>query len=154
MSATRAIIKRLNDVGKTQMQLAEELGISRQNLSNKLKRDNFTAQELAHICEITGLKLAMVEGDPGKYAIDYTAGLGKVRSDEQIERNLRRRLKKHGFKICKKKGPAEVSDDYYNQEVFYLVIPENADPEDYCNDNAVYLTLDKLIEQVERLGEK
>lgn len=71
MSASSAIRKRLEDIGMTQMQLAEKLGTNRQNLGNKLRRDNFSAKELEAICEIIGLKLAMVEGDPGKYVIEY-----------------------------------------------------------------------------------
>ncbi|MBR3752423.1 MAG: helix-turn-helix domain-containing protein [Ruminiclostridium sp.] len=154
MSATSAITKRLNDIGKTQMQLAEELGISRQNLSNKMRRDNFTARELAHICEIIGLKLTMVEGDPGEYAIDYRYGFDAPRSDEQIERNLRRRLKKRGLKLYKKKGPAEVSEDYFFQETFYLIIPEDDEPADHITESTTFLTLNNLIDTVERLEGK
>lgn len=71
MSASSAIRKRLDDIGMTQMQLAEALGTNRQNLGNKLRRDNFSARELEAICKIIGLKLAMVESDPGKYVIEY-----------------------------------------------------------------------------------
>lgn len=71
MSASSSIRKRLTDIGMTQTQLAEALGTNRQNLNNKLHRDNFTAQELAEICKILGLKLTMVEKNPGKYVIDY-----------------------------------------------------------------------------------
>lgn len=71
MSASSSIRKRLNDIGMTQTQLAESLGTNRQNLNNKLHRDNFTTQELVEICKILGLKLTMVERNPGKYVIDY-----------------------------------------------------------------------------------
>lgn len=71
MSASSAIRQRLVDIGMTQIQLAEALGTNRQNLGNKLRRDNFTARELANICKIIGLKLAMVDNDPGKYVIEY-----------------------------------------------------------------------------------
>ena len=71
MSASTAIRQRLEDLGMTQIQLAEALGTNRQNLGNKLRRDNFSAQELAEICKILGLKLTMLEGDPGRYGIDY-----------------------------------------------------------------------------------
>lgn len=73
MSASSAIRKRLEDIGMTQMQLAEALGTNRQNLGNKLRRDNFSAKELEAICKVIGLKLAMVEGSPGKYVIEYDA---------------------------------------------------------------------------------
>lgn len=42
------ILKRKN---KTVSKLAEEIGISRQNLTNKLNRDNFTEKELLKIAE-------------------------------------------------------------------------------------------------------
>lgn len=72
MSASSAIKKRLEDIGMTQTQLAEALGTNRQNLGNKLRRDNFTARELEQIALIIGLKLTMIEGDAGKYVIEYT----------------------------------------------------------------------------------
>ncbi|MCI9331936.1 MAG: helix-turn-helix transcriptional regulator [Oscillibacter sp.] len=71
MSASSAIRERLKDIGMTQMQLAEALGTNRQNLGNKLRRDNFSAQELENICKVLGLKLTMVESNPGKYVIEY-----------------------------------------------------------------------------------
>lgn len=71
MSASSAIRQRLQDIGMTQIQLAEALGTNRQNFGNKLRRDNFSAQELASICKIIGLKLTMVETSPGKYVIEY-----------------------------------------------------------------------------------
>ncbi|WP_298030056.1 helix-turn-helix transcriptional regulator [uncultured Dysosmobacter sp.] len=71
MSASSAIRKRLEDIGMTQMQLAEALGTNRQNLGNKLRRDNFSARELEAICKVMGLKLAMVDGNPGEYVIEY-----------------------------------------------------------------------------------
>ena len=52
MSASSAIRERLKDIGMTQMQLAEALGTNRQNLGNKLRRDNFSAQELENICKV------------------------------------------------------------------------------------------------------
>lgn len=71
MSASSAIRQRLQDIGMTQAQLATALGTTRQNLGNKLLRDNFSAQELEAICKVIGLKLSMVEGNPGKYVIEY-----------------------------------------------------------------------------------
>lgn len=71
MSASSAIRRRLSDMGMSQRQLAIALGISAQNFQNKLNRDNFSSQELAEMCKILGLKLTMVEKNPGKYVIDY-----------------------------------------------------------------------------------
>lgn len=71
MSASSAIRHRLSDIGMSQKQLATLVGISAQNLQNKLNRDNFSSKELVDICKVIGLKLTMVERNPGKYVIDY-----------------------------------------------------------------------------------
>lgn len=71
MSASSAIRQRLKDIGMSQTQLAEALGTNKQNLGNKLHRDNFSARELFDICQVIGLRLTMVEDDPGKYPIEY-----------------------------------------------------------------------------------
>ena len=71
ISASSVIRKRLNDIGMSQTQLADALGTSRQNLNNKLVRDNFSARELERICSVLGLKLTAVESEPGKYVIEY-----------------------------------------------------------------------------------
>ena len=71
MSATNAIKQRLSDLGITQIELAEKLGITRQNLNNKLSRDNFTAKELERICKILDLKVIAISKDGKKYAIEY-----------------------------------------------------------------------------------
>lgn len=50
----RIILKRRN---LTLADLAEKLGQSRQNLSNKMRRDNFTIKELYLIAEALGCSL-------------------------------------------------------------------------------------------------
>lgn len=77
MSASSAIRHRLQDIEMSQSQLAEALGTNRQNLGNKLRRDNFSARELESICKIIGLKLTMIDGDPGKYVIRYDEKSGE-----------------------------------------------------------------------------
>lgn len=47
----------LNRKGMTLAQLAETLGQSRQNLSNKMGRDNFTEKELYEIASALGVEL-------------------------------------------------------------------------------------------------
>lgn len=44
----------LNRRGMTLAQLAEKLGQSRQNLSNKMSRDNFSEKELYEIAKVLG----------------------------------------------------------------------------------------------------
>lgn len=69
MTVADIIKNRLNAMNMTQIQLATSLNISRQNLSNKLKRDNFTAQELFEICKILNLKIVLK--DVNTNDIDY-----------------------------------------------------------------------------------
>lgn len=40
----------------TLSELAEKMGTSQPNISNKLKRDNFNEKELNHIAEVLGVK--------------------------------------------------------------------------------------------------
>lgn len=71
MSATAAIKNRLKDIGMSQIELAQKIGITRQNLNNKLSRDNFTAKELDKICKAIGLKLVAVDKNGKDYIIEY-----------------------------------------------------------------------------------
>lgn len=73
MTASMAIKQRLRDVGMSQVVLAAKLGTTRQNISNKLSRDNFTAKELARICDILDLELVMAENHQGGYTIEYSS---------------------------------------------------------------------------------
>ena len=42
--------------GITVTQLAEKMGQTRQNLSNKMSRDNFTAKEAKQVAEVLGIE--------------------------------------------------------------------------------------------------
>ena len=44
LSATSVIKQRLSDLNKTQTELAETVGVTRQNFSNKMTRDNFSSK--------------------------------------------------------------------------------------------------------------
>ena len=46
MSATEAIKNILKDKNLSQVELAEKIKVTKQNLSNKLNRDNFSTLEL------------------------------------------------------------------------------------------------------------
>ena len=50
----KVILKRR---GMTLGDLAEKLGISRQNLSNKMSRDNFAEQDLTEIAKVLGCSI-------------------------------------------------------------------------------------------------
>jgi len=54
MSASAAIKQRLSELNMTQTELATAIGTTRQNLANKMSRDNFSAQELCYWCCIRG----------------------------------------------------------------------------------------------------
>ena len=51
MSAKGAIKDILKDKGTTQIELAEKIHVTRQNLSNKMSRDNFSTIELVEIAD-------------------------------------------------------------------------------------------------------
>lgn len=69
MSASTAIKERLKDLNMTQIELAKSLGISRQNLTNKMTRDNFSAKELCEIGKI--LNFSVVLKADKEYTIEY-----------------------------------------------------------------------------------
>jgi DNA-binding Xre family transcriptional regulator len=71
MSASTAIKQRLADLKINQIELANMLGITKQNLNNKLQRDNFSSQELDQICKVLNMKLIMVDEGKHEYLIQY-----------------------------------------------------------------------------------
>lgn len=56
-----ALVKRGN---LSESELARRMGISPQNLHNKMKRDNFTETDLQEIAEALGLRLDIAFIDP------------------------------------------------------------------------------------------
>ena len=72
MSATTVIKNILEDKQKSQVELAEEINVTRQNLSNKLNRDKFSAIELVEIADALDMNLILKDKDTAKeYIIDY-----------------------------------------------------------------------------------
>lgn len=69
MSASSAIKQRLKDLNMTQMELANALGTSRQNLTNKMTRDNFSTKELCEIGKI--LNFTVILKADKEYVIEY-----------------------------------------------------------------------------------
>lgn len=49
------------DKGTTQLKMAEALGISKQNFSNKVQRNTFSPEELAKIAEMLDMELAFID---------------------------------------------------------------------------------------------
>ena len=72
MSATEAIKKILKDKNISQVELAEKIKVTKQNLSNKLNRDNFSTLELVEIADALNMKLLLKNvSDQTEYLIDY-----------------------------------------------------------------------------------
>lgn len=57
MDIAKEIKKVLIDEGLTQSELAEKIGTSQGNLANKLKRNNFSTNELQEIAEALNYRL-------------------------------------------------------------------------------------------------
>ena len=71
MSATNAIKQRLSDLNMSQADLALKIGITRQNLTNKMTRDNFTTKELFKICNALNLTIKLKDKKGKEYTIAY-----------------------------------------------------------------------------------
>ena len=89
MSATEAIKTILKDKNISQVELAEKVKITKQNLSNKLNRDNFSTLELVEIADALNMNLILKNiSDQTEYLIDYPSehkGKPKRTKKESIE---------------------------------------------------------------------
>lgn len=64
MLALKDTIKAISKAKKvTQLEMAETLGISKQNFSNKMQRNTFSPDELAKIAESIGMELVFIDKD-------------------------------------------------------------------------------------------
>lgn len=68
LAVTDTIKQLLKIKNVSQVELAEKLGMSKQNINNKFKRNTFSPDELAKIADILGMELAFVDGKE-KYVI-------------------------------------------------------------------------------------
>ena len=66
MSATTANKDILTDKDISKMKLAEEINVTKQNLSNKFNRDKFSALELVEIADALGMNLILKDKDSGR----------------------------------------------------------------------------------------
>lgn len=72
MSATDVIKGILKDKEIAQVELAEKTNVTKQNLSNKMNRDNFSTLELVEIADALDMQLLLKNNSDGKeYVIDY-----------------------------------------------------------------------------------
>lgn len=71
MSA-KTVIKDILEIKKmSQVELAEKINVTRQNLSNKMNRDKFSAVELVEIADALGMKLVLKDKDIEKNILDF-----------------------------------------------------------------------------------
>ena len=70
MTISEFIKLRLKEIGLTQSELASKLGISKQNMNNKLSRDNFSSIELSQIAEILNVEF-IFKNETTEYKIKY-----------------------------------------------------------------------------------
>ncbi len=70
MTISEFIKLRLKEIGLTQSELANKLGISKQNMNNKLSRDNFSSMELCQIAEILNVEF-IFKNETTEYKIKY-----------------------------------------------------------------------------------
>ena len=71
MSATTVIKDILDIKNMSQVELAEEINVTRQNLSNKMNRDKFSALELVEIADALGMNLVLKDKDIEQSIIEY-----------------------------------------------------------------------------------
>jgi transcriptional regulator with XRE-family HTH domain len=72
MSVTEVIKDIIKDKKISQVELAEKIKTTKQNLSNKLNRDNLSTLELVEIADALEMKLMLKnESDQKEYIIDY-----------------------------------------------------------------------------------
>lgn len=72
MSATTVIKDILDIKHMSQVELAEEINVTRQNLSNKMNRDKFSALELVEIADALNMNLILKDKETKQeFIIDY-----------------------------------------------------------------------------------
>ena len=78
MLALKETFKKIStDKKVTQLDMANTLGISKQNFSNKVQRNTFSPDELVKIAEMLGMEIAFIDKDAkidngNKYIIECT----------------------------------------------------------------------------------
>ena len=72
MTVSEAVKTILKEKNITLSAFAEQIGMKKQNFSNKLGRDNFTTQELYIIAQALDADIIIKGGMNGEYKIEYT----------------------------------------------------------------------------------
>lgn len=113
MSATTVIKEILEVKKKSHAELAEEVNVTRQNLSNKMNRDKFSALELVEIADALGMNLVLKDKEDGtEYIIDYPSEMkGKSKRNMTDEEKKAAQKKSEATKARNAKKQAELQDD-------------------------------------------
>ncbi len=97
MSAKGVINSIIEKKDIKQGDLAEQLHITKQNLSNKMSRDNFSTIELVEIADVLGMQLIMKDKESGQeYLIDYPEeekGKSKRKMSEEAKKKAAEKSK-------------------------------------------------------------
>lgn len=72
MTASAIIKKKLEEKEISQVELAKMMNMSRQNLNNKLSRDNFTIKELSNISKVLDVSLIIKDMAGNEQIISYS----------------------------------------------------------------------------------
>ena len=98
MPATTVIKDILEVKGKTQSELAGDTNVTRQNLSNKMNRDKFSALELVEIADALEMNLILKDkADGTEYIIDYP---------DELKGKSKRNMTEEEKKAAQKKSEA------------------------------------------------
>ena len=93
MSATEVIKGILKDKNVTQVELAERTNVTKQNLSNKMNRDNFSTLELVEIAD--ALEMQLLLKNTSCQTADYLGRFPQIISDGNTCHSLRSMRQKH-----------------------------------------------------------
>lgn len=109
MSATTIIKDILTEKDISQVELAAEINITRQNLSNKMNRDKFSSLELVEIADALGMNLILKDKANGKeYVIDYPSDL-KGKSKRNMTEEEKRIAQEKSMKTKAKNTKKEIT---------------------------------------------
>ena len=113
MSATTVIKDILKVKDKSQVELAEEINVTRQNLSNKKNRDKFSALEIVEIADALEMNLILKDkADGTEYVIDYPEDeKGKSKRNMTEEEKKAAQKKSEATKARNAKKQAESQDN-------------------------------------------
>ena len=101
MTVSEAIKTILKERNITQADFAEQIGMKKQNFSNKLGRDNFTTQELYIIAKALDANIIIKGGKNGEYKIEYSPVQleeFKQKRKQETEQTQKRKQEKHDQK--------------------------------------------------------